>query len=196
MGKLEVICGPMFSGKSEELLRRLKRIQIAKQSFQLYKPSIDNRYSETHVVTHSGIEMKCSVISHSATLVEAVGDVDIIAVDEAQFLDENLPNIVELLVRNGKRVIVAGLDMDSNGKPFGPMPELLAKAEDVVKVVAVCDICGKDATHTYRHNVNNDDTILVGATDHYEARCRLHWTLGQFTNDELLNTQHINDVVN
>ena len=175
MGRLEVICGSMFSGKSEELLRRLKRAKIAKQSFQLYKPAIDNRYSETHVVTHSGIEMQCRVISHSARLVEAVDDVDIIAIDEAQFLDENLPNIVELLVKNGKRVIVAGLDMDSNGIPFGPMPELLARAEKVMKVVAVCEVCGKDATHTYRHIDSVQDTVLVGASDHYEARCRNHW---------------------
>ena len=175
MGKLEVICGSMFSGKSEELLRRLKRDKIAKQSFQLFKPAIDNRYSETHVVTHSGIEMQCRVITHSAMLAEAPGDVDIIAVDEAQFLDENTPNIVELLVKNNKRVIVAGLDMDSSGNPFGPMPQLLARAEKVMKVVAVCEVCGKDATHTYRLDSAAKDTVLVGASDHYEARCREHW---------------------
>ena len=177
MGKLEVICGPMFSGKSEELLRRLKRAQIAKQSFILYKPAIDNRYSETHVVTHSGIEMKCHVIHNAESLLSSVDNSDIIAIDESQFLDENTPNIVEILVKNGKRVIVAGLDMDSSGKPFGPMPNLLAKAEDVLKVTAVCEKCGKDATHTYRHSASHssNDTILVGAGDHYEARCRNHW---------------------
>ena len=175
MGRLEVICGSMFSGKSEELLRRLKRSKIAKQTFQLFKPAIDNRYSETHVVTHSGIEMQCRVISHSAELVEAVDSVDIIAVDEAQFLDENTPNIIEILVKNGKRVIVAGLDMDSNGVPFGPMPQLLARAEKVMKVVAVCEVCGRDATHTYRHVGAARDTVLVGAGDNYEARCREHW---------------------
>jgi len=196
MGKLEVICGPMFSGKSEELLRRLKRAQIAKQTFILYKPAIDNRYSETHVVTHSGIEMQCRVISHAQSVLEVVDNIDIIAIDEAQFLDQNTPNIIELLVKNGKRVIVAGLDMDSNGIPFGPMPNLLARAEKVAKVVAVCEVCGKDATHTYRHSVASDDTVLVGAEDHYEARCRLHWTLGQFTNNKLLNTQHISNSAN
>jgi len=177
MGKLEVICGPMFSGKSEELLRRLKRAQIAKQSFILYKPAIDNRYSETHVVTHSGIEMKCHIIRSAESLLDSVDNTDIIAIDEAQFLDENTPNIVEVLVKNGKRVIVAGLDMDSSGIPFGPMPQLLAKAEDILKVTAVCEKCGKDATHTYRYNAShsNNDTILVGASDHYEARCRNHW---------------------
>jgi thymidine kinase len=177
MGKLEVICGPMFSGKSEELLRRLKRAQIAKQSFILYKPAVDNRYSETHVVTHSGIEMKCHIICSAESLLASVDSVDIIAIDEAQFLDENTPNIVEVLVKNGTRVIVAGLDMDSTGKPFGPIPQLLAKAESILKVAAVCEKCGKDATHTYRHSAshNNNDTILVGASDHYEARCRDHW---------------------
>ena len=165
----------MFSGKSEELLRRLKRAKIAKRSFQLFKPAIDNRYSETCVVTHSGIEMQCRVISDSEKLLDDVDNVDIIAIDEAQFLDENLPNIVEVLVKNGKRVVIAGLDMDSNGIPFGPMPNLLAKAEKVMKVVAVCEVCGKDATHTYRHIDSVKDTVLVGASDHYEARCREHW---------------------
>ena len=180
MGRLEVIGGPMFSGKSEELLRRLKRAKIAKQKFKLFKPSIDNRYSKTQVVTHSGIVLDCIVINDSASLLEDVSvldcDVDIVAIDEAQFLDENLPNIVEFLVKLNKRVIVAGLDMDSNGIPFGPMPYLLARAEKVTKVVAVCEVCGKDATHTYRREEAVKDTVLVGADDHYEARCRLHWT--------------------
>ena len=175
MGKLEVICGPMFSGKSEELLRRLKRAQIAKQFFILYKPAIDNRYSQTHVVTHSGIEMKCHVIHSSEALLSCPTNVNIIGIDEAQFLDKNTPNTVEILVKNGKRVIVAGLDMDSNGIPFDPMPQLLAKAESVLKVVAVCEVCGADATHTYRHVDSAKDTVLVGAADHYEARCRNHW---------------------
>ena len=179
MGKLEVICGPMFSGKSEELLRRLKRAQIAKQSFKLYKPIIDDRYSKTHVVTHSGIEMQCCAISNAESLLATPDDVGIVAVDEAQFLDENILNIVEKLVNNDKRVIVAGLDMDSNGIPFGPMPRLLAIAEEVLKVTAVCEVCGKDATHTYRHHAASDDTILVGASDYYDARCRLHWHLDQ-----------------
>lgn len=176
MGRLEVICGSMFSGKSEELLRRLKRAKIAKQKFKLFKPSIDDRYSKTQVVTHSGIVLDCNVIDSSVHLLKDVYDVDIIAIDEAQFLDENTPNIVEFLVKIGKRVIVAGLDMDSNGIPFGPMPDLLARAEKVTKVVAVCEVCGKDATHTYRREEAVKDTVLVGADDHYEARCRLHWT--------------------
>ena len=180
MGKLEVICGPMFSGKSEELLRRLKRAQIAKQSFKLYKPAIDNRYSDNCVVTHSGIECACTQISNAEALLTTESYVDIIAIDEVQFLGENTPNIIEKLVNNGKRVIVAGLDMDSYGYPFGPMPQLLAKAESVLKVVAVCEKCTADATHTYRHNqsISNHatfDTILIGASDHYEARCRSCW---------------------
>ena len=175
MGKLEVICGPMFTGKSEELLRRLKRADIANRSFQLYKPSIDNRYSETHVVTHSGIEMECRTITASEALLATPPEVDIIAIDEVQFLDKNLPIIVENLIANDKRVIAAGLDMDSNGIPFGPMPQLLARAEEVLKVVAVCDICGKDATHTHRLKDAREDTVLVGALNYYEARCRKHW---------------------
>ena len=175
MGRLEVICGSMFSGKSEELLRRLKRARIAKQTFLLFKPAIDDRYSETHVMTHSGIGMECHVINNSEALLDYARNVSIIAIDEAQFLDQNTPNIVENLVRMGKRVIVAGLDMDSSGKPFGPMPNLLAIAEKVSKVVAVCEVCGKDATHTYRHSEATKEIVLVGASDHYEARCRQHW---------------------
>ena len=181
-GRLEVVCGPMFSGKSEELLRRLKRAQIAKQAFQLFKPSIDDRYSETHVVSHSGIEMKCRVIDDAEELLSVPGEVQIVGVDECQFLGENTSKIIETLVAEGKRVIVAGLDMDSNGTPFDPMPALLARAESVLKVAAVCEVCGEDATHTYRHstvnmvdNVNIGPSVLVGASDHYEARCRKHW---------------------
>jgi len=181
-GRLEVVCGPMFSGKSEELLRRLKRAQIAKQPFQLFKPSIDDRYSETHVVSHSGIEMKCRVIEDAEELLSVPRDVQIVGIDECQFLGDNTSKIIEALVTDGKRVIVAGLDMDSNGIPFDPMPALLARAESVLKVAAVCEVCGEDATHTYRHstvdvgdNVNIGPSVLVGASDHYEARCRKHW---------------------
>ena len=182
MGKLEVICGPMFSGKSEELLRRLKRAQIAKRTFQLFKPSIDNRYSETHVVSHSGIEMKCRIIDSAEELLSIPKEVKIVAIDECQFLGEDTPQVIETLVAEGKRVIVAGLDMDSNGTPFDPMPHLMARAESVLKVTAVCEVCGEDATHTWRHetvhmgdNVNVGPQVLVGAADRYEARCRKHW---------------------
>jgi len=187
MGKLEVICGPMFAGKSEELLRRLKRAQIARRSFQLYKPATDDRYSKTHVVSHSGVEMECEVIADSEGLLNAKPDTEIIAIDEAQFLDANAPMIIEKLVRRGKRVILAGLDLDSNGTPFDPMPQLLARAEVVLKVVAVCEICGDDATHTYRKNtvhlgdnVNIGPSVLVGSSDRYEARCRKCWQKQDF----------------
>ena len=151
MGRLEVICGPMFSGKSEELLRRLKRAQIAKRSFQLYKPVIDNRYSETHVVTHSGIDMPCRVINTAEELLATPATVKIIAIDECQFLGEDTASVIETLIQSGRRVIVA-----------------------------VCDVCGENATHTYRHsgtsnNKNREPAVLVGATNHYEARCRKHW---------------------
>jgi len=180
MGRLEVICGPMFSGKSEELLRRLKRAQIAKRSFQLYKPAIDNRYSETHVVTHSGIDMPCRVINTAEELLATPATVKIIAIDECQFLGEDTASVIEALIQSGRRVVVAGLDMDYNGIPFDPMPQLLAMAESVLKVSAVCDVCGENATHTYRHsgtsnNKNREPAVLVGATNHYEARCRKHW---------------------
>jgi thymidine kinase len=182
MGKLEVICGPMFSGKSEELLRRLKRAHIAKRPFQLFKPSIDNRYSETHVVSHSGLSMKCRVIDTAEELLSVPQEVKIVAIDECQFLGEDTPKVVEALVADGKRVIVAGLDMDSNGTPFDPMPQLMARAESVLKVTAVCESCGDDATHTWRrdtvhvgNNVDVGPSVLVGASDHYQARCRKHW---------------------
>lgn len=182
MGKLEVICGPMFSGKSEELLRRLKRAKIGGRPFLLCKPSLDNRYSRTSVVTHSGNYMPCVVVKTSDELLATATDTDcnIIAIDECQFLDEDTPKVIEWLVSRGKRVIVAGLDMDYNGVPFSPMPQLLAMAESVLKVTAVCNVCGDEATHTYRHSGKTESSVgspavLVGATDHYEARCRKHW---------------------
>ena len=180
MGRLEVICGPMFSGKSEELLRRLKRAQIAGRAFRLYKPALDNRYSETHVVTHSGIDMPCRVITHAEELLSTPHAVEIIAIDEGQFLNQDTPRVVELLVSKGHRVIVAGLDMDYNGIPFDPMPQLLARAESVLKVTAVCEECGEDATHTHLRSgesssTKGEPTVLVGEADYYEARCREHW---------------------
>ena len=166
----------MFSGKSEELLRRLNRATIAKRKFQLFKPSVDNRYSETEVVSHSGQRMKCDVVSNTGDILEKVEwDTLIVGIDEAQFFGPDLLCAVNVLATLGKRIIVAGLDMDSTGAPFGPMPKLLAIAEEVTKLTAVCEVCGEPATHTHRKS-DIPDQVLVGETEHYQARCRQHWT--------------------
>ena len=177
-GRIEVICGPMFSGKSEELLRRLKRARIAKKKYQLFKPSVDNRYSETEVVSHSGERLKCQVLhkNKSYEVVETLEDnTEIVAFDEAQFFDFGIWETATSLANMGRRVIIAGLDMDSRGKPFGPMPPLMSAAEEVLKLTAVCETCGEPATHTYRFTSEDTKQVLVGAGDHYQARCRDHW---------------------
>tara|TARA_Y100000310_G_scaffold117207_1_gene115964 strand:+ start:2097 stop:2606 length:510 start_codon:yes stop_codon:yes gene_type:complete len=167
----------MFSGKSEELLRRLKRARIARKKYQLFKPSIDDRYSETEVVSHSGERLECQVL-HNLYQIESVLEegTEIIAFDEAQFFDSTLSEVAVSLANMGKRVIVAGLDMDSRGKPFGPMPMTMAIAEEVLKLTAVCETCGDQATHTYRLTEEKAGQVLVGAGDHYQARCRDHWS--------------------
>jgi thymidine kinase len=176
-GKIEVICGPMFSGKSEELLRRLNRATIAKRKFQLFKPKVDDRYSETEVVSHSGQRMACDVVEYAEQIMTGTEwDTKIVGIDEAQFFGLNLAHVVNSLANRGHRVIVAGLDMDSSSSPFGPMPPLLAVAESVIKLTAVCEVCGNDATHTYRKS-NIAGQVLVGESEHYQARCRFHWNL-------------------
>jgi len=175
-GRIEVICGSMFSGKSEELLRRLKRAKIARKKYQLFKPSVDDRYSTTEVVSHSGERMECQVIQSPYHVVDSLEhDTEIIAFDEAQFFDSTLLETVASLANMGKRVIVAGLDMDSSGKPFGPMPHIMAVAEEVLKLTAVCEECGEPATHTYRKTSEQKGQVFVGAGEHYQARCRDHW---------------------
>ena len=175
MGRIEVICGPMFSGKSEELMRRLKRAEIAKTYFQLFKPATDNRYSADEVVSHVGRKMKCEPIQTCNAIFNLVGEeTSIVAIDEAQFFSDQLLAVVVKLVGAGKRVLVAGLDMDSDGIPFGPMGDIMAMAEQVTKLTAVCEVCGSDATHTFRKS-NIDGQVLVGEHNHYEARCRKHW---------------------
>ena len=180
MGRIEVICGPMFSGKSEELLRRLKRADIAKRKSQLFKPECDKRYSETEVATHSGKKRKCEIVEkdREEEILKAVySDTEVVCLDEAQFFGDYILEVALVLSRAGKRVIVAGLDMDSNGVPFGPIPQLLAIAEDITKLTAVCEICGDPATHSYRKS-ESKDLVLVGAAGMYEARCRTHWQQG------------------
>lgn len=179
-GRVEVICGSMFCGKTEELIRRARRAVIARQELQVFKPLIDDRYGIEKVTSHSGQDYEALPITRSADLIANLApSTTVIAVDEVQFFDEGIVDVVQTLASRGLRVILAGLDMDFRGEPFGPMPKLLAIAEDVTKLHAICVICGEDACRTQRL-VNgqpanyNDPVILVGAHEAYEARCREH----------------------
>ena len=171
-GWLEVITGSMFSGKSEELIRRLRRAQIARQKVQIFKPLVDDRFSEDHIVSHSEMRIASCNVRNADELVHLVDDAtEVVGVDEGQFFDANLPAALDALADAGKRVIVAGLDQDYLGRPFEPMPQLLAIAEYITKTLAICVVCGKPANHTQRLVVSTD-RVLVGATGVYEARCR------------------------
>jgi thymidine kinase len=171
-GWIEVITGSMFSGKSEELIRRLRRAQIAKVQVQIFKPVIDNRFSEDHIVSHSDMRIRSVNVPSSDELLRAVKDeTEVVGIDEGQFFDANLPAACNTLADRGKRVIVAGLDQDYLGRPFEPMPQLLAIAEYITKTLAICVVCGDPANHTQRL-VASKDRVLVGATGLYEARCR------------------------
>jgi thymidine kinase len=162
----------MFSGKSEELIRRLRRAQIARQKVQIFKPAVDVRYAEDHIVSHSEMRMASAAVESSAVLRERVEDeTEVVGIDEGQFFDAGLPAICNALADRGLRVIVAGLDQDYLGKPFEPMPQLLAIAEYITKTLAICMVCGSPAHHTQRL-VTNEDRVLVGAHGLYEARCR------------------------
>lgn len=179
-GTLEVICGSMFSGKTEELIRRLRRATIAKQKVQVFKPSIDARYNASKVTSHSGFDYAAMPIESSKEiLTQLEADTTVLAIDEAQFFDDGLVKILQDLADRGLRVIVAGLDSDFRGEPFGCMPTLLAIAEDVVKLHAICMVCGESASRTQRL-VNGkpahyeDPIVIVGASEMYEARCREH----------------------
>lgn len=177
-GGIEVICGSMFSGKSEELIRRVRRVQIARKRIEIYKPKIDNRYHVQYIYSHNGSKMEATCVEYAKEILNLTKEeTDVIAIDEAQFFDKEIVKVCQLLADRGKRVIVAGLDQDFRGKPFGPMPELLAVAEYVDKLHAICMVCGRTASRTQRM-VNgkpadyNDPTILIGANESYEARCR------------------------
>jgi thymidine kinase len=179
-GWIEVIAGSMFSGKSEELIRRLRRAQIAKQRVQIFKPGIDSRYSDDEIVSHSAMKIPSDNVKDSADLLAHVRpDAEVVGIDEGQFFDLELPAACIKLANGGKRVIVAGLDQDYLGKPFEPMPQLLAVAEYITKTLAICMVCGGPANHTQRL-VASKERVLVGATGTYEARCRHCWdpTLG------------------
>jgi thymidine kinase len=171
-GWVEVITGSMFSGKSEELIRRLRRAQIARQKVQIFKPAFDSRYSDHHIVSHSEMRIPSEQVSSAKDLLEKVlPDTEIVGIDEAQFFDLDLPAACNQLANMGKRVIVAGLDQDYLGKPFEPIPQLLAIAEYITKTLAICVVCGGPANHTQRL-VASRDRVLLGAQGMYEARCR------------------------
>jgi thymidine kinase len=171
-GWLEVITGSMFSGKSEELIRRLRRAQIARQKVQIFKPAIDDRFGDNAIVSHSEMKIGSTNVSSSRELLDKVeADTDVVGIDEGQFFDAELPAVCNELADRGKRVIVAGLDQDYLGKPFEPMPQLLAVAEYITKTLAICMVCGGPANHTQRL-VASKERVLVGASGTYEARCR------------------------
>ena len=170
-GWIEVVCGSMFSGKTEELIRRLKRAKIANLKVEIFKPQIDTRYHETEVVSHDSNSIMSTPVSSSQNILLLSSDVEVVGIDEAQFFDDGLPDVCEQLANKGIRVIIAGLDMDFLGRPFGPIPALLAKAEYITKVHAICVRCGALANHSYRL-VESDTKVLLGEKESYEPRCR------------------------
>ena len=176
-GWIEVITGCMFSGKTEELLRRLRRSNFAGQKIIIFKPATDDRYSSDEVVSHDSTSMSSIVIKESRTILKYAQDYQVIGIDEGQFFDDELIQISEKLALLGKRVIIAGLDLDYKGIPFGPIPNLMAIAEYVTKVHAICSHCGNLATHSYRIS-EEDDRVIVGEKDKYEPRCRHCYAMG------------------
>jgi len=179
-GSIEVVCGSMFSGKTDELIRRLIRATIAKQKVQVFKPAIDVRYAVEKVTSHAGAAYEATPVANSAEIRQRLDqDTTVVGIDEAQFFDQEIGDVAQELATRGVRVIIAGLDTDFRGEPFGPMPLILAKAERVDKLHAICMVCGDDASRTQRL-VNgspakyNDPVVIVGASELYEARCRAH----------------------
>lgn len=179
-GCIEVICGSMFCGKTEELIRRLRRAMIARQDTQVFKPSLDDRYSIEHITSHNGMAFEAQPISNPQEIIDLLDpNTTVVAIDEAQFFDDSLLPVVNKLASEGIRVILAGLDTDFRGEPFGPMPLLMSVAEEVTKLHAICVVCGEDASRTQRLVDGkparyDDPIILVGAKEVYEARCRTH----------------------
>jgi thymidine kinase len=176
-GWIEVVCGSMFSGKTEELIRRLKRAKYANQRVEIFKPKIDTRYDEVQVVSHDANAILATPIDNSSKLLENTEGVNVIGIDEAQFFDTGLTEVCQKLAMRGIRVIIAGLDMDFRGEPFGPIPSLLAVAEYITKVHAICPHCGNLATHSYR-KVSNNEQVMLGEKDSYEPRCRTCYAMG------------------
>ena len=170
-GWVEVICGSMFSGKTEELIRRLNRAKIAKQRVEIFKPAVDVRYDEENVVSHDATSIKSTPVQTASQIILLANDVDVVGIDEAQFFDNELASVCNLLANDGIRVLVAGLDMDYLGNPFGPIPSLMATAEYVTKVHAICMECGSLAQYSHRL-VEDDNLVLLGETDNYVPLCR------------------------
>jgi len=171
-GWIEVVCGSMFSGKTEELIRRLKRAEYAKLKVEIFKPLIDTRYSEEEVVSHDSTTIRSTPVESSGNILLLTGNVDVVGIDEAQFFDNNLVDVCTQLANSGIRVIVAGLDMDYLGKPFGPIPALMAEAEYITKVHAICMHCGNLAQYSHRI-AESDKLVLLGETNEYEPLCRV-----------------------
>ena len=178
IGTIEVIVGSMYSGKTEELIRRLRRAQIARQKVEIFKPLIDDRYSRDQIVSHSEQRIPSRGVRTAREILKYAHEAQVIGIDEGQFLGQELLGVVERLARQGKRVIVAGLDQDYRGKPFEPMPQLLAIAEYITKTLAICVVCGAPANRTYR-KVARRGRVVVGGADLYEARCRRCYELGR-----------------
>ena len=176
-GWIEVICGSMFSGKTEELIRRVRRAQFAKQLIEIYKPATDTRYHESDVVSHDENSLSAAAVDSSVNILLLYKGAEVVAIDEAQFFDHELPRVCDELAAKGVRVIVAGLDMDYRGNPFGPVPNLMAKAEFVTKVHAICAVCGDVALYSYRIKPDAQQ-VLLGEKDSYEPRCRKHFEEG------------------
>jgi len=174
-GSVEVICGPMFSGKTEELIRRVKRAQIAKQRVQIFKPAIDVRYDKEDVVSHSSQAIKAEPVEKSVDILVKLKDsTRVVAIDEVQFFDENIITVISKLSARGYRIICAGLDLDYKAQPFGPMGTLLALADEVHKIHAICTVCGAPATRSQRL-INDSSTVLIGEKEAYDARCKAHY---------------------
>jgi len=171
-GRIEVICGAMFSGKTEELIRRMRSAQLAKLAVEIFKPMMDTRYHHTNVTSHNSDSISSTPVNHSSIILQLGSAANVVGIDEAQFFDEELPNVCNKLANRGIQVIVAGLDMDFKGRPFGPVPALMAIAEQVTKVHAVCVRCGAPANYSYRVT-KDDQKLLLGEKDSYEPRCRV-----------------------
>ena len=170
-GWIEVICGSMFSGKTEELIRRLRRAQIARQAVGIFKPKVDTRFSEDHIVSHSELRMEAQIVESAEAIIKKTAQDEVVGIDEAQFFDGTLINICKKLADQKKRIIVAGLDKDYRGEPFGPKPGLLSEAEYITKTLAICVVCGNPANYTQRLS-RETDRVVIGEKDKYEARCR------------------------
>jgi thymidine kinase len=176
-GSIEVVCGPMFSGKTEELIRRLNRAKIARLKVEIFSPKADTRYLENALVSHNANSIPSTPVESASAILLLASEVHVIGIDEAQFFDAGLPDVCDVLANNGVRVIVAGLDMDFKGRPFGPMPDIIAMAESVTKLPAVCVRCGNPAMYSYRLTPC-DNKILLGEKETYEPRCRICYNLG------------------